>query len=68
MRLVVLDNLGEGVLVPDIYGPTLNPLYRDVLAHYGAVAMSCRIKDPDCKGKVEVGGRPRPGRVNTENQ
>ena len=33
VRLVVLDNLREGVLVPDIYNPTLNPLYRDVLAH-----------------------------------
>src|SRR5271170_3344760 len=30
-RLVVLDNLREGVLTPDIYEPTLNPLYRDVL-------------------------------------
>ncbi len=38
-RVVVLDNLREGVLVPDIYDPTLNPLYRDVLAHYGAVAL-----------------------------
>src|SRR5438552_18105479 len=27
-RVVVLDNLREGVLVPDIYDPTLNPLYR----------------------------------------
>src|SRR5258706_368776 len=34
-RLVVLDNLREGVLVADIYDPTLNPLFRDVLAHYG---------------------------------
>src|SRR5437870_6863421 len=54
-RIVVLDNLREGVLVPDIYDPTLNPLYRDVLAHYGAVAMPCRIQDPDRKGKVESG-------------
>src|SRR5258706_545553 len=54
-RLVVLDNLREGVLVADIYDPTLNPLFRDVLAHYGVVAMPCRIKDPDRKGKVEVG-------------
>jgi transposase len=54
-RIVVLDNLREGVLVPDIYDPTLNPLYRDLLAHYGAVAMPCRIKDPDRKGKVESG-------------
>jgi hypothetical protein len=27
----------------------------DVLAHYGAVAMPCRIQDPDRKGKVESG-------------
>ena len=54
-RIVVLDNLREGVLVPDIYDPTLNPLYRDVLAHYSAVAMPCRIQDPDRKGKVESG-------------
>lgn len=54
-RIVVLDNLREGVLVPDIYDPALNPLYRDVLAHYGAVAMPCRIQDPDRKGKVEAG-------------
>ena len=55
VRLVVLDNLREGVLIPDIYDPTLNPLYRDVLAHYGAVAMPCRVQDPDRKGKVESG-------------
>jgi transposase len=54
-RIVVLDNLREGVLVPDMYDPALNPLYRDVLAHYGAVAMPCRIQDPDRKGKVESG-------------
>lgn len=52
-RVVVLDNLREGVLVPDIYDPTLNPLYRDVLTHYGSVALPCRIQDPDRKGKVE---------------
>jgi hypothetical protein len=45
-RIVVLDNLREGVLVPNIYDLTLNSLYRDVLAYYGAVAMPCRIQDP----------------------
>ena len=54
-RIVVLDNLGEGVLTPDIYDPSLNPLYRDVLMHYSAVAMPCRVQDPDRKGKVESG-------------
>jgi len=55
VRVVVLDNLREGVLKPDIYDPSLNPLYRDVLAHYGAVALACRVGDPDRKGKVESG-------------
>jgi transposase len=55
MRVVVLDNLKEGVLAPDIYDPALNPLYRDVLAHYSAVALPCRVRDPDRKGKVESG-------------
>jgi transposase len=55
VRVVVLDNLREGVLVPDVYDPKLNPLYRDLLAHYGAVAMPCRIQDPNRKGKVEAG-------------
>ena len=54
-RVVVLDNLQEGVLTPDIYDPTLNPLFKDVLAHYGVVAMPCRVRDPDRKGKVESG-------------
>ena len=54
-KTVVLDNLSEGVLKPDIYDPALNPLYRDVLAHYGAVALPCRVADPDRKGKVERG-------------
>ncbi len=53
--VVVLDNLKEGVLTPDVYDPALNPLYRDVLAHYGAVAVPCRVGDPDRKGKVESG-------------
>jgi transposase len=54
-RILVLDNLKEGVLTPDIYDPTLNPLFKDVLTHYGVVAMPCRIQDPDRKGKVESG-------------
>ena len=54
-RVVVLDNLREGVLLADIYDPTLNPLYQHVLLHYGVVAMPCRIQDPDRKGKVESG-------------
>lgn len=54
-RVVILDNLKEGVLKPDFFDPTLNPLFKDVLAHYGVVAMPCRVQDPDRKGKVESG-------------
>ena len=54
-HVVVLDNLREGVLTPDIYDPTLNPLYHDVLRHYGVTALPCRVRDPDRKGKVESG-------------
>ena len=50
---VVVPTTCAGVLTPDIYDPTLNPVYRDVLAHYGAVALPCRVADPDRKGKVE---------------
>lgn len=54
-KIVVQDNLREGVLKPDFYDPALNPLYREMLAHYGAVALPCRVRDPDRKGKVESG-------------
>jgi transposase len=54
-RVVVLDNLREGVLAPDTYDPSVNPLYRDLLQHYGCVALPCRVRDPDRKGKVESG-------------
>jgi transposase len=53
VRVLVLDNLREGVIRPDVYDATLNPLYRDMLAHYGVVALPCRVRDPDRKGKVE---------------
>lgn len=52
-RTLVLDNLREGVLEPDVYDPTLNPLYRDMLAHYGVTALPARVRHPDRKGKVE---------------
>ena len=52
-RTTVLDNLREGVLKPDVYEPGVNPLYREVLAHYGSVALPCRVRHPDRKGKVE---------------
>lgn len=50
---VVLDNLKEGVIKPDLYEPALNPVYAAVLDHYGVVADPARVKDPNRKGSVE---------------
>ena len=32
-----------------------HPLYRNVLKHYGAAALLCRVQDPEREGKVESG-------------
>jgi len=52
-RIVVLDNLKEGVIKPDVFDPELNPLYKDMLSHYGVTALPARVRHPDRKGKVE---------------
>ena len=52
-RYVVLDNLKEGVIKPDLYEPELNALYAATLAHYGVVADPARVRDPNRKGTVE---------------
>ena len=52
-QYVVLDNLKEGVIKPDIYEPELNRVYAAMLAHYGVVADPARIRDPNRKGTVE---------------
>jgi hypothetical protein len=50
---VVLDNLKQGVIKPDLYAPELNPVYAAMLAHHGAVADVARVADPNRKGAVE---------------
>lgn len=52
-QYIVLDNLKEGVIKPDIYEPELNPVYAAMLAHYGVVADPARVADPNRKGTVE---------------
>ncbi len=52
-RYVVLDNLKEGVIKPDLYEPELNALYAATLAHYGVVGDPARVRDPNRKGTVE---------------
>lgn len=52
-RYVVLDNLKEGVVKPDLYEPALNAVYAATLAHYSVVADPARVRDPNRKGCVE---------------
>ena len=52
-QYVVLDNLKEGVIRPDIYEPELNRLYAVMLLHYGVIADPARVRDPNRKGTVE---------------
>ena len=52
-QYVVLDNLKEGVIKPDLYEPDLNPVYAAALTHYGVVADPARVRDPNRKGTVE---------------
>jgi transposase len=52
-QYVVLDNLKEGVIKPDLYEPELNPVYAATLTHYGVVADPARVRDPNRKGTVE---------------
>jgi transposase len=52
-RYVVLDNLKEGVIKPDLYEPQLNAVYCATLKHYGVVADPARVRDPNRKGTVE---------------
>ena len=52
-RYVVLDNLKEGVIKPDLYEPHLNAVYAATLKHYGVVGDPARVRDPNRKGTVE---------------
>jgi transposase len=51
-QYVVLDNLKEGVIKPDLYEPEINRLYGAVLAHYGVTADPARVRDPNRKAYV----------------
>jgi transposase/5S rRNA maturation endonuclease (ribonuclease M5) len=52
-QYIMLDNLKEGVIKPDIYDPQLNELYAAVLEHYRVTADPARVGDSNRKGTVE---------------
>jgi Mu transposase, C-terminal domain len=48
-----IDNLRSGVIKPDLYDPSLNRTYADLIAHYGTFVDTARVRHPKDKGKVE---------------
>ncbi len=62
-KLVVIDNLKEGVIHPDSIDPGINPLFRDMLAHYGSTALPAHVRHPDRKGKVEASVKAGQGKI-----
>ena len=52
-RRVVLDNLKDGVVKPDLYDPQFNKAYRDLARHYGVLLDPCRVASPTQKPHVE---------------
>jgi len=50
---LVLDNLKNGVIKPDLYDPQLNRTYQELAEHYGCFIDPCRVRHPQDKGKVE---------------
>jgi hypothetical protein len=50
---ILLDNLKAGVISPDIYDPTINPVYADLEKHYKFIADPAKVRKPAHKGRVE---------------
>jgi len=50
---LVPDNLGSGVLKPDLYDPRLNHGYAELSYHYGCLVDPARVCHPKDKPRVE---------------
>lgn len=55
-RTVVLDNLKEGVLKPDVYDPEINPLYRIWNPQRRAAASRLRTRQPRWCHRTKTSG------------
>jgi transposase len=53
MTRIILDNLKNGVLKPDIYEPTLNRAFAEMAQHYGVLLDPARILHAKDKPHVE---------------
>lgn len=56
-RRIVLENLADGVLKPDIYDPKFNRAYSELAQHYGFLIDPGRSGHSKDKPRVERGVR-----------
>jgi transposase len=52
-KCVVIDNLKDGILKPDLYDPKFNRAYQELADHYGFFIDPARVRHPKDKGQVE---------------
>jgi transposase len=52
-RRLVPDNLGSGILKPDLYDPRINRGYAELAYHYGCLVDPARVAHPKDKPRVE---------------
>jgi transposase len=50
---ILIDNLKDGVIKPDIYDPLLNKAYGELEKHYGFIIDTAKVREAKHKGKVE---------------
>lgn len=54
-EVVLIDNLKSGVVRSNFYEPEIQSEYSRMLQHYGSSPVTCRVRRPEEKGKVESG-------------
>lgn len=52
-KTIKIDNLKSGVLKANFYEPKIQKEYAKMLEYYGASPLTCKIRYPEEKGKVE---------------
>ncbi len=54
-KITKIDNLKSGVLKANFYEPEIQREYAEMLRYYGSSPLTCKVRYPEEKGKVESG-------------
>jgi len=52
-EIVKINNLKSGVLKANFYEPEIQHEYANMLSYYGSNPITCKVRRPEEKGKVE---------------